>query len=352
MARIVVIGAGMMGTACASHLVRRGHVVNLWGTELDKEIIDILKQGGEHKTLHAPIPQNIIFLQANQLEEAMNKREIVIIAIISHAVEKIVKRIIPFLKKGMIIINVAKGIPKTPYLTLCDLIEGLIPRSSDKKIPVVGMGGPARANELVREIHTEVIFGARNKKYAEYCSEITRNSQLKTNATCDITGVELCAAMKNSYAIAVGMCQGLSERLRKSMDNTKSAFVAQAIMEMAKLIVPQGGKLKTIMGLAGIGDLYVTVQGGRNGFLGKLLGRGTTIKKAMEEMKDRTIEGYPATKDIYRLAEELEKRSKLIIKKDLPLFRQLYAVLYEEKSAQKAIKDYWKINSKDIYTTN
>ncbi len=340
MAKMVVIGAGMMGTACASHLARRGHEVNLWGTELDKEIIDILKQRGNHKTLYAPVPQNIKFFQVDQLEEAMDKREIVIIAIISHAIEKIAKRVAPLLREGMTIINVAKGIPKAPYLTLCDLIEDLIPPLLDKKISVVGMGGPARANELVRGIYTEVIFGAKEKRYAEYCSEITRNLQLKANTTYDITGVELCAAMKNSYAIAVGMCQGLSERLKISMDNTKSAFIAQAIMEMSRLIIPYGGKLKTIMGLAGVGDLYLTVQRGRNGAFGKLLGRGKMVEEAMEEKKDQTIEGYTATKGIYRLAKELEEKSKLNIDKNLPLFRQLYAVLYEGKSVQEGINDY------------
>ena len=203
------------------------------------------------------------------------------------------------------------------------------------------MGGAARANELVRGVYTEVIFGSKNKKYADYCSEITRNFQLKTNATSDMTGVELCAAMKNSYAIAGGMCQGLSEKLKISMDNVKSAFVAQATIEMAKLIVPQGGKLETVMGQAGVGDLYCTVQGGRNGILGKLLGKGMSIKEAMEEMRDQTVEGYAATKGVYRLAKELQEKSRLNIKKDLPLFRQLYAVLYGGKSAQKAIENYW-----------
>jgi len=341
MARIAVIGAGMMGTACASHLMRRGHRVNLWGTELDEEIIYLLKRKNEHKTLHVSVPPGIKFFRADQLEQAMNKGEIIIIAITSHAVGKIVKRVVSFLRKGMIIVNVAKGIPRVPYLTLCDLIESLIPRSLDGEIPVVGMGGPARAGELVRGIYTEVIFGAKDEKHAEYCSRITRNFQLKTNATRDVTGVELCAAMKNSYAIAIGMCQGLSERLKKSMDNTKSAFMAQAIMEMAKVIVPQGGKLETIMGLAGVGDLYVTVQGGRNGLLGKLLGRGMTVKQAMEEMKGQTIEGYAAAKGIYRLAKGLEENSKLDIGKGLPLFTQLYAVLYGGKQDQKAIEDYW-----------
>jgi glycerol-3-phosphate dehydrogenase (NAD(P)+) len=121
---------------------------------------------------------------------------------------------------------------------------------------------------------------------------------------------------------------------------------------MTKLIVPFGGEVETIIGPAGVGDLCVTVQGGRNGLLGKLLGEDMTVKEAMEETKDQTIEGYPTTKGIGRLVKELEKKAKLNIKRDLPLFSQLYAVLYKGKPAQKAIKDYWRVDRDNICVTS
>jgi len=341
MAKVVVIGAGMMGTACSSHLIRTGHQVNLWGTELDGDIIDLLRQRGIHKTLHVSVPPGIKFFQADELEKAMDKREIVIMAVTSYAIGKIAKKVVPFLKEGVFIINVAKGIPPSPYLTLCDLIESLIPSSLSKKVRVIGMGGPARASELVREISTEVIFGAKDERTAEYCSKITRSPKFKTSATSDVTGVELCAAMKNAYAIFIGMCHGLSEKLKISMDNTKAALMGQAILEMSRIIIPYGGKLETVMGQAGVGDLYVTIQGGRNGSFGKLLGQGMDVKEAMEKMKDQTVEGYIATRGMYRLAKDLEEKSIISIKEDLPLFNELYFVLYEGKSPAKAIEDYF-----------
>ncbi len=267
MTKIAVLGAGMMGTATAAHLARKGHQVNLWGTELDRDIINALRKGQEHPTLHSSVPGNIRFFQANELEGASQGREIVIIAVISSAVETIIGRAVPFFKKETIVVNVAKGLASHPHLTLCDLIEDVIPSTVLDRVQVVGMGGPARANELVREVPTEVIFGARKMEEAETCCRAFTGSGFRANATTDMVGVELCAAMKNTFAIMVGICDGLDQQ----MDNTKAALVSQAVVEMSRIILPLGGKLETISGPAEVGDLYVTVQSGRNGALGRLL---------------------------------------------------------------------------------
>ena len=337
MEKIAVLGAGMMGTATAAHLARRDHEVNLWGTELDKDIIDALRNNKKHPTLHSPVPRNIRFFQATELEEAMDKRKVVIIAVISSAVEKIVQRAEAFFRKGTIVVNVAKGLPSHPYLTLCDLIKDRISSRLLDGVQIVGMGGPARANELIREAPTEVIFGARIMEEAESCCCAFRSSRFRTNATTDMVGVELCAAMKNAFAIVIGICNGLSQ----PMDNAKAALMSQAVTEMSRIILPLGGRLETVSGPAGVGDLYVTVQSGRNGALGRLLGQGMKVEEALEKMKGQTIEGYATARGMHRLAKRLEKEGRLDSNKDLPLFQELYAVLYQGKPAPRVIRDYW-----------
>ena len=337
MGKIAVLGAGMMGTATAAHLARRGHEVNLWGTELDKDIVDALRKGKEHPTLHSPIPRNIKLFQATELEKAMEKRNTVIIAVISSAVGKIIQQAAPFFRKRTIVVNVAKGLPSHPYLTLCDLIKDRCSSRLLNGVQIVGMGGPARANELIREIHTEVIFGARIMEEAESCCCAFRSSRFRTNATTDMIGVELCAAMKNAFAIVIGICDGLGQ----PMDNTKAALMSQAVVEMSRIILPLGGRLETISGPAGVGDLYVTVQSGRNGAFGRLLGQGMKVEEALEKMKGQTIEGYATARGMHRLAKRLEKEGRLDLNRDLPLFKELYAVLYEGKPARRVIRDYW-----------
>ena len=338
MSQTTVLGAGMMGAATASHLARRGHQVNLWGTELDEKIISLLRESRKHKTLGVTLPESILFFQAQELEKALDNAEVVVIAVVSHAVAKIVQRAALFFKRGITVINVAKGIPPSPYLTLTQLIKDKIFPRAAESIQVVGMGGPARASELVRAVPTAVIFGVREKEAASFCSHIFSNSDLRASVTDDVIGVELCAAMKNAYAIIVGICQGSDRK----MDNTRAAFITQAIREMTRIVTLKGGKVETVSGLAGVGDLYVTVQGGRNGAFGALLGQGMTVDEALKQMENQTIEGYATTAGISRLVRELEREGKLNLRQDLPLFNLLYALLYQAKPAQQVIKDYWK----------
>jgi len=331
MEKITVVGAGMMGTAIALHLNRLGHDVNLWGTEFDERIIETRRQEG----LGIDIPDDIGIFYFKQIKEALEGRKIIVLCVKAEGVGKVIEYMVPYFKEGMIILNIAKGIPDPPYLTLCDLIESKIPSSLSGKVFVVAMGGAARAIEIVQEVFTEVVFASSDIKAAKLCCNIFRSPTFVTNFTQDTVGVELCAAMKNSFAITVGMGEGLQKG-----DNLKAAFMARSATEMAKIVKAKGGNMETVLGPAGIGDLYVTSQGGRNRTLGKIVAETGSVKKALEEMRGKTIEGYTALKGIHRIAEELEKEGKLKIKDDLFLFWNLYGIFYEGKSVQSIIQNY------------
>ena len=115
-----------------------------------------------------------------------------------------------------------------------------------------------------------------------------------------------------------------------------------AVAELAKIVQAMGGREETVLGLAGGGDLYVTATGGRTRIFGEMLGSGMSPREALKEIKKRhlTVEAYPATKKGYRLAQALDKSGKLNIN-DLPLLKQIYAVLFEGKAAEAAIWDYF-----------
>ena len=156
----------------------------------------------------------------------------------------------------------------------------------------MALGGPARASELANGIPIQVVFAASNTETAKFCRKVFRCSALKVDLSPDIVRVEFCVAMKNSYAIAIGIC----ERLQSNVDSPKAVLISQAILETSKIVVAKGGNLETVTGPAGIGDLYVTAQGGCNRTFGKLLGQGMSAKKALEKMGSQTIEGYPTLK--------------------------------------------------------
>ena len=130
-----------------------------------------------------------------------------------------------------------------------------------------------------------------------HVARFLRGRALTTVMTDDVIGTETCAAYKNVVAIAVGLCEGFSERRGERVyvsefANARAAVFAQGLVDMVRLSQAQGGRAETVIGLAGAGDLYVTCSGGRNGRFGRLLGEGQTPDQARKAIGS-TVEGVP-----------------------------------------------------------
>ena len=261
----------------------------------------------------------------------------IIIAVISKGMDFISKKINPYLNKDHIILTVTKGIDEATLTTMTKVVEQSLPLDLKDQISIVKLGGPIIAVEFAKGKYTEAIFASKNIEAAKYVSDIFRTSKFKTNISNDIDGVELCAAFKNSYAIAMGIIEGLEG----DSNNSKAAILARGAIEMANILEAFGGKRETALGIAGIGDYYVTSRGGRNGKFGSLLGQGKSIKEALEIMKNATIEGIAMTLNGYSLLEELENQGRLNFKEDVPLFLEIYNILYKGKPIRVAIESYW-----------
>ncbi len=337
MDNIVVIGAGVMGTALAIHLGNNGHNVNLWGTEWDGEAIDQMKATKMHKGLGAEIPDNITFYYHDQMKEAFNHTKLIVIAVISKGMESISNAIAPYVNEDHIILSVTKGLDENSLSTMSAVIENSLLEKNKGKVAIVKLGGPIIATELAKARYTEGIFASKDIGAAKYVSNVFKSPKFKGGVTDDILGVDLCAAFKNSYAIAMGIIEGLEG----DTNNPKAALMARGTIEMAKIVEAYGGSKETALGIAGVGDYYVTAQGGRNGKFGSLLGQGKTIDEAMEIMDNQTVEGLPITLNGYKFLQSLEEKGKINIKKDTPLFLELYNILYKEKSVEEGIQSYW-----------
>jgi len=140
----------------------------------------------------------------------------------------------------------------------------------------------------------------------------------------------------------MGLCDGVQNKAgaRARMHNSKAALLSEAVVELSRIVQAMGGKKETALGLAGMGDLYVTALGGRTSMFGQMIGSGVSPEQALAEMKDRhlTVEAYPATESAYKLAQILSKSSKLDVD-NLPLLTQIYEVLFNGKDAEAAISD-------------
>src|SRR5699024_9061398 len=205
------------------------------------------------------------------------------------------------------------------------VIKNSLPEDLKNRIAIVKLGGPIIAKEFANGAYTEGVFGSENLESAKYVRDQFKNNKFKGNISKDSIGVDLCAAFKNSYAIAMGMI----ESVEKNKDNPAAALMARGAVEMANIIGAYGGSMETALGIAGVGDYYVTAQGGRNGQFGKLLGQGYSKKEALEIMENTTVEGITVTLNGYKLLQKLEAQGKINIKRDTPLFLEIYKVLYE-----------------------
>ena len=159
--------------------------------------------------------------------------------------------------------------------------------------PVVAVGGPCKANEVAAGRWTASIFGCADRSVAEEAAASIRTDAYRAAVTDDEPGVEICAPMKNVYAIALGLADGLEERDGEPYHDLKAATFARALQEMVVLSAMVGARRETAMGLAGAGDLEVTGLSGRNKVYGSRIGRGEQPSEALDAMAaaEQTVEG-------------------------------------------------------------
>lgn len=341
MEKSVIVGAGVMGTALAIHLANNGHKVNLWGTKWDQETLDSMKYKGYHPAMrYVKIPDSLNLFYEDELEAAMQDTKLVILAVLSEGISTMSQEISPYLKANQIIVNITKGIHAETLDTMTRMIEKSIESPFKKEISFVKIGGPVIASELAHGNYTEAVFASKNIEAAAYVKSLFEGPRFKGNVSSDITGVELCASFKNCYAIAMGIMQGVEA----DTNNAKAALMTQGTREMARIVQASGGNSDTAFGVAGVGDYYVTSQGGRNGIFGNHVGSGKSIEESLELMNYQSVEGISATKNGYKLLKNLQEEGKLNLETDTPLFSQLYEILFLNKDPHIAIGDYWEGN--------
>lgn len=320
MADISIIGAGSWGTALAVLLHKNGHKVTVWSI-MEAEIA-MLREEHEHKDKlpGVRLPEDMVF--TTNLEEAVQDKEVLVLAVPSPYTRATAHNMAPFVKEGQIIVNVAKGIEESSLLTLSQIIEEEIPQAV-----VAVLSGPSHAEEVGRGIPTTIVVGARKKATAEYLQNIFMNEVFRVYISPDMLGIELGAALKNVVALAAGIADGLGYG-----DNTKAALITRGIAEIARLGMAMGGKIETFSGLTGIGDLIVTCASmhSRNRRAGILIGKGYTMEQAMDEVK-MVVEGVYSAKAAMGLAVKYDVQ--------LPIIEQVNNILFRGMAVDEAVKN-------------
>ncbi|MES1175912.1 MAG: hypothetical protein ABUL62_16445 [Myxococcales bacterium] len=294
MARIAILGAGMMGSALALPLLDRGHELRLIGTELDHEIISALKHGADHPTLRYPLPGSIQPFFAAELSSALAEVDAIALGVSSAGV-RWAGRALAGLSAPVPVLMIAKGLhwDGTRFAILPDVLKQELPHGLG--IEPVAVGGPCIAGELARRVETCVVLTGRNAASCDAWADLARGPYYHVLTSADPVGTEVCAALKNAYAMGIGFVAGLHEKRGGApgsiaMHNAEAALYAQAIAEAERLVELLGGAPGTAAGLAFAGDLNVTCNGGRTGRFGRFLGQGLGRAGAIAAMNGATLE--------------------------------------------------------------
>ncbi len=313
-----MIGAGSWGTALAVVLNKNGHEVTVWSV-IESEIL-MLQEHQEHidKLPGVKLADTIRF--TTDLKQAVSGMEALVLAVPSMYTRQTAHSMAPYVSDRQLIISVAKGIEEDTLLRLSQIIEQEIPQS----VAAV-LCGPSHAEEVGRGMPSALVAGAKDKKTAERVQHYFMNEAFRVYTSPDIIGMEVGASLKNVIALAAGMADGLGYG-----DNTKAALITRGINEIGRLGLAMGAKYETLGGLTGIGDLIVTCASmhSRNRRAGILMGKGYSMKQAMDEVK-MVVEGVYSAKAAMGLAKKYGV--------DLPIIEQVNAALFENKPVKDAV---------------
>jgi glycerol-3-phosphate dehydrogenase (NAD(P)+) len=341
MANVVILGAGLMGSAFSTPLADNGHAVRLVGTHLDDAEIEELHESGVHPRLRVKLPAAVTPYSYDRLGEAILDADLVVVGVNSLGVEWASFMLGQVLSPETPVLMLTKGMEgdgKQLHL-LPNLLRGGLPPTLQNGVQIAAIGGPSIAGELAVRRHTSVVITGQDQQLLDRLAALIRTPYYHVWTNTDFVGVEVSVAMKNVYALAVGIVGGLLEKDGTGADgyvmhNLAAAIFAQGLSEMAYMVEVMDGKPETVLGLPGAGDLYVTSMGGRNGRMGRWLGLGHHYIDAKRKyMAAETIEGAELALAIGPTVEKMIADGKLDGRK-LPLLREMIQIVCNDAVAR------------------
>jgi glycerol-3-phosphate dehydrogenase (NAD(P)+) len=326
MSRIAIIGAGAWGTGLAIVLGRKGtHTVRLWANE--PEVCESIATAQVNQRFLPGFQLSPTVKATNDLACALTDAEMVVSVMPSQHCRSLFERMAPALRPEMLFVSCTKGLEDRSLLRMTEVISDVLQRC--KLTPRVGaLSGPSFAKEVARGDPTAVTVASSDTELARTVQQAFNDSRFRVYTNDDVIGVELGGALKNCIAIAAGVCDGLGLG-----HNSVAALITRGLAEVARLVVACGGRLDTVAGLAGLGDLVLTCTGdlSRNRSVGSELGKGRKLPDIIAGMHGAVAEGVFTTKAAVALA-----RQKNV---EMPITEQMHAILENGKPPEQAIEE-------------
>jgi glycerol-3-phosphate dehydrogenase (NAD(P)+) len=319
LASVCVLGAGSWGTALAHLIASNGFAVKLWDAD-PQQVLALSSTRVNQRYLPGFWLSSSIEFESD-LALAVNKRDLLLIALPSHAFSSCLKKVRPYCQKAPKIAWGTKGLDPSGRLLHQVALEVLGPTCH-----LAALSGPTFAREVIQGLPSAITVASDDEEFAAAVAKLLHNQCFRAYTSNDLIGVQLGGAVKNVLAIAAGVSDGMGFGA-----NARAALITRGLAEMIRLGEALGAKRETFMGLAGVGDLILTATDNqsRNRRLGLGLGQGRTVEELKAEI-GQEIEGILTARLIWQLAVKLGV--------EMPIVEQVYALLYRGVSPQEAVR--------------
>lgn len=317
---ITVLGDGGWGTTLSILLSKKGYNVCLWGIFSDYVKFLKKKRINTRFLKGIKIPRKIFI--TSQLSQALDFAQTIILAVPSSYLRSVLKKIKGENINSYSFLSAAKGIEHNSLMRMSEVIHQEI-----GQVNLAVFSGPNIAQEIARGKPAVSVVASNNKRTALYFQDLLMNQDFRVYTNNDVVGVELGGSLKNIIALSCGISDGLNLG-----SNAKAALLTRGLVEISRLGVAMGARRETFSGVSGLGDLVTTCTSlySRNRFVGEQIARGKRLSSIIKNMQ-MVAEGVLTTKAAYKLAQRY--------KVEMPITREIYQVLYKNKSPKKAVSD-------------
>ena len=317
--KVVVLGGGSWGTTVASICARRGPTLQ-W-VRSQETADDINTNHRNSKYLGNEVELAHTLKATTDFEEAAESADVIVMGVPSHGFRGVLTELASMLRPWVPVVSLVKGLEQGTNYRMSQVVDEVLPGH-----PAGILAGPNIAREVAEGYAAAAVLAMPDQHLAANLANLFRTKRFRTYTTDDVVGVEMAGALKNVYAIAVGMGYSLGIG-----ENTRAMVMARAVREMSKMGEALGGHRDTFAGLAGMGDLIVTCpsQRSRNRHVGEQLGAGKPINEIIASM-NQVAEGVKASSVIMEFADELGI--------SMPIAREVDGVVNHGSSVEQAYR--------------
>ncbi len=328
--KVAIVGGGSFGTAIANIVADNGHDVCLWMRNAER-VAEVNEQHSNSAYL-PDISLNPALRASTDLAETVKGCDVVFVAVPSKSCRDVARQLAPLLADGTMVVSTTKGIEVDSNELMSEVL-----REELGNVSIGVMSGPNLAKQLAAREITGTVIASADERLTQCIQDLLQCSYFRVYAGSDIYGVELAGALKNVYAIVAGLAAALGVG-----HNTISMLVTRSLAEMSRYAVQKGADPLTFLGLAGVGDLFVTCTSplSRNYRVGYALGQGRDLNEVVAEL-GQVAEGVNTLRLLKQQSQQLDIY--------MPLVNGLYALIYEGKTVQEVIGDMmWAEQNRDV----